>query len=87
MLAGSEGAALARALLEKTDVLVENFKVGRLGKYALDYQSFPAEGLGACGGVERDGSAVPDGQLMPPFRPARRSPTDGFSRRVQVDTR
>ena len=41
-LARPEGAALVRALAEKAAVLVENFKVGRLGKYGLDYQSLAA---------------------------------------------
>ncbi len=32
-----EGAAIVRALAAKADVLVENFKVGGLAKYGLDY--------------------------------------------------
>lgn len=38
-LAEPEGADLVRALAAKADVLVENFKVGGLAKYGLDYQS------------------------------------------------
>ena len=34
-----EGAAIVRALASKADVLVENFKVGGLAKYGLDYAS------------------------------------------------
>jgi crotonobetainyl-CoA:carnitine CoA-transferase CaiB-like acyl-CoA transferase len=38
-IARPEGAALVRALAARADVLVENFKVGGLGKYGLDYPS------------------------------------------------
>ena len=38
-LARPEGAALARRLAERSDVLVENFKLGGLGKFGLDYDS------------------------------------------------
>jgi crotonobetainyl-CoA:carnitine CoA-transferase CaiB-like acyl-CoA transferase len=38
-LATSEGAALIRRLAEQADILVENFKVGGLVKYGLDYSS------------------------------------------------
>src|SRR5580658_9194263 len=38
-IARAEGAALVRALAARADVLVENFKVGGLGKYGLDYPS------------------------------------------------
>ena len=37
-----EGAALVRALAAKADVVVENFKVGGLKKYGLDYASLHA---------------------------------------------
>jgi len=44
-LAQAEGAAIVRALLPHCDVLVENFKVGGLAQYGLDYetlrQAFP----------------------------------------------
>jgi crotonobetainyl-CoA:carnitine CoA-transferase CaiB-like acyl-CoA transferase len=36
-LRSKEGAATIRALAEKTDVVVENFPVGTLGRYGLDY--------------------------------------------------
>ena len=36
-IADPEGAALVRSLAAKADVLVENFKVGGLAKYGLDY--------------------------------------------------
>jgi len=36
------GAAIVRALAQKADVLVENFKAGGLGKYGLDYASLKA---------------------------------------------
>jgi crotonobetainyl-CoA:carnitine CoA-transferase CaiB-like acyl-CoA transferase len=38
-----EGQALVRALAKKADVLVENFKVGGLKKYGLDYAQLAAE--------------------------------------------
>ncbi|HEX4095467.1 MAG TPA: CoA transferase, partial [Caulobacteraceae bacterium] len=41
-IARSEGAELVRALAAKADVLVENFKVGGLEKYGLDYPSLAA---------------------------------------------
>jgi crotonobetainyl-CoA:carnitine CoA-transferase CaiB-like acyl-CoA transferase len=41
-IAHPEGAALVRALAGKADVLVENFKVGGLSKYGLDYDSLAA---------------------------------------------
>ena len=34
-----EGQAIVRALAREADVLVENFKVGGLAKYGLDYAS------------------------------------------------
>ncbi|MES1975302.1 MAG: CaiB/BaiF CoA-transferase family protein [Pseudomonadota bacterium] len=41
-LADPAGAALIRELAAKADVLVENFKVGGLAKYGLDYPSLAA---------------------------------------------
>jgi crotonobetainyl-CoA:carnitine CoA-transferase CaiB-like acyl-CoA transferase len=41
-LAKPEGAALARRLAEHSDVLVENFKLGGLKKFGLDYDSIAA---------------------------------------------
>jgi crotonobetainyl-CoA:carnitine CoA-transferase CaiB-like acyl-CoA transferase len=38
-LAQPEGAALVRSLAEKCDVVIENFRVGGLIKYGLDYAS------------------------------------------------
>jgi crotonobetainyl-CoA:carnitine CoA-transferase CaiB-like acyl-CoA transferase len=38
-MARPEGAAIIRALAEKADVLVENFKVGGLARYGLDYNN------------------------------------------------
>lgn len=38
-LAHSEGQRVIRALAEKSDVLVENFKVGGLQKYGLDFEA------------------------------------------------
>jgi len=38
-IARPEGRAVARALAMKSDVLVENFKVGDLARYGLDYAS------------------------------------------------
>ncbi len=38
-IAKPEGAELVRRLAEKSDVLIENFKVGGLAKYGLDYAS------------------------------------------------
>ena len=37
-----EGADILRQLVREADVLVENFKVGGLAKYGLDYQSLSA---------------------------------------------
>lgn len=36
-MAQAEGAALIRRLAERSDILLENFKVGGLAKYGLDY--------------------------------------------------
>ncbi|MEM5313346.1 CaiB/BaiF CoA-transferase family protein [Paraburkholderia sp. JHI869] len=41
-IAAPEGAALIRELARQCDVLVENFKVGGLKKYGLDYESLAA---------------------------------------------
>ncbi|MGV3480421.1 MAG: CaiB/BaiF CoA transferase family protein [Sphingobium sp.] len=41
-LADPAGAALIRALAAKADIVVENFKVGGLAKYGLDYASLAA---------------------------------------------
>ncbi|HEY9269436.1 CaiB/BaiF CoA-transferase family protein [Achromobacter sp.] len=41
-MATSEGAALIRELAAASDILVENFKVGGLAKYGLDYDSLKA---------------------------------------------
>jgi crotonobetainyl-CoA:carnitine CoA-transferase CaiB-like acyl-CoA transferase len=42
-LADPEGAALVRRLAAKADVVVENFRVGGLAKYGLDYASLHAD--------------------------------------------
>ncbi len=42
-IAMPEGQAIARALARKSDVLVENFKVGDLARYGLDYASLAPE--------------------------------------------
>jgi crotonobetainyl-CoA:carnitine CoA-transferase CaiB-like acyl-CoA transferase len=42
-LAKPEGQALAKRLLAKCDVLIENFKVGDLAKYGLGYEQLKAE--------------------------------------------
>jgi len=39
----AEGAATVRALAAKADVVVENFKVGGLAKYGLDYAALSAD--------------------------------------------
>ena len=41
-MATAEGAELIKALAAKSDILVENFKVGGLKKYGLDYESLKA---------------------------------------------
>jgi crotonobetainyl-CoA:carnitine CoA-transferase CaiB-like acyl-CoA transferase len=41
-IAQPEGAALIRRLAAKSDILIENFKVGGLKKYGLDYASLSA---------------------------------------------
>lgn len=54
-----EGQARVRALLADADILIENFKVGGLAKYGLDYDSLKAEfpGLIYCSitGFGQDG--------------------------------
>lgn len=42
-MASPEGAAVVRKLASQCDVLIENFKVGGLKKYGLDYESLQAE--------------------------------------------
>ena len=41
-IASTEGAALVRRLAQDADVLLENYKVGQLAKYGLDYASLLA---------------------------------------------
>ncbi len=41
-IASPEGAALVREMAARCDILVENFKVGGLKKYGLDYESIKA---------------------------------------------
>ena len=41
-MASPEGQTLIRNLAAKSDVVIENFKVGGLGKYGLDYDSLKA---------------------------------------------
>src|SRR5690606_25075104 len=41
-IAAPEGAALVRRLAERSAILLENFKVGGLAKYGLDYESLAA---------------------------------------------
>ena len=41
-IATPEGSAIARELAGKADILVENYKLGGLGKYGLDYPSLSA---------------------------------------------
>ncbi|MCM2327930.1 MAG: CoA transferase [Lysobacter sp.] len=58
-IASAEGQALARRLAAACDVVVENFKVGDLARYGLDYASLRAghEGLVYCSitGFGQDG--------------------------------
>jgi crotonobetainyl-CoA:carnitine CoA-transferase CaiB-like acyl-CoA transferase len=42
-IASRQGQAILRRLLEDTDILVENFKVGALAKYGLDYGQVHAD--------------------------------------------
>src|SRR5690606_8802288 len=42
-IASPRGAELVRELARQSDILVENFKVGGLRKYGLDYQTLKAE--------------------------------------------
>lgn len=42
-LSSLEGQAIAKELISKSDILVENFKVGTLKKYNLDYESLKDE--------------------------------------------
>ena len=41
-IASTEGAALVRRLAQDADVVLENYKVGQLAKYGLDYASLSA---------------------------------------------
>ena len=41
-IASAEGQALLRQMLAQCDVLVENYKVGQLARYGLDYESLKA---------------------------------------------
>lgn len=41
-MAQSEGQALIKQMAEQSDILVENFKVGGLAQYGLDYESLKA---------------------------------------------
>lgn len=41
-IAHPAGQAMVRALVERADVLIENFKVGQLARYGLDYASLSA---------------------------------------------
>jgi len=41
-----EGAALIRAMARQCDVVIENFKLGGLAKYGLDYRTLSAENPG-----------------------------------------
>lgn len=41
-LAHPEGQALIRSLAEQSDVLIENYKVGTLSRYGLDYETLSA---------------------------------------------
>ncbi len=41
-IASPEGAELVRQLVAQSDVVVENFRVGGLGKYGLDYETLRA---------------------------------------------
>ena len=38
-IASAEGQALVSALAERSDIVIENFKVGALARYGLDYQT------------------------------------------------
>ena len=41
-MATAEGQALIRSLAAQSDIVIENFKVGGLKKYGLDYESLKA---------------------------------------------
>jgi crotonobetainyl-CoA:carnitine CoA-transferase CaiB-like acyl-CoA transferase len=45
-LTGAEGQSLAKRMINQCQVLVENFKVGNLAKFGLDYASLKAENPG-----------------------------------------
>jgi formyl-CoA transferase len=42
-IASAEGQAIVRALARQSDVVLENYKVGQLKKYGLDYESLKRE--------------------------------------------
>jgi len=45
-LDSNEGKSIVRALASEADILIENFKVGGLAKYGLDYQTLSQENPG-----------------------------------------
>ncbi|MEE3282319.1 MAG: CoA transferase, partial [Pseudomonadota bacterium] len=45
-LTGAEGQSLAKRMINQCQVLAENFKVGNLAKFGLDYTSLKAENPG-----------------------------------------
>jgi formyl-CoA transferase len=45
-LSSSEGQRIARALAAKCDVVLENYKVGSLARYGLDYETLKKENAG-----------------------------------------
>ena len=45
-MASQEGQALIRTLAKDCDILLENYKVGGLAKYGLDYESLREENPG-----------------------------------------
>lgn len=45
-IADPEGAALVRRLADQSDIVLENFRVGGLAKYGLDYESLAATNPG-----------------------------------------
>jgi crotonobetainyl-CoA:carnitine CoA-transferase CaiB-like acyl-CoA transferase len=68
-LSSADGRAAARTLAQRADVLVENFRPGRLGEFGLDYETLAQAnpGLVYCsisGFGHREGASLPGYDLV-----------------------
>ena len=58
-IAAPEGQAVVKRLAERADVLIENYKVGGLAKYGLDYPALEARSTRASSTARSPASASP----------------------------